>query len=73
MRFGGYSPPPEAYDLSNLPNAPAGAGPGAQEAGTPQVPQGWRCPACRRVYAPWVACCAACPGEQEPSREITEN
>jgi hypothetical protein len=39
----------------------------------PAAPQGWQCPSCRRVYAPWVACCGTCPEADEPSREIHEN
>lgn len=25
--------------------------------------QGWECPKCGRVYAPWMAQCTACPGQ----------
>lgn len=24
--------------------------------------QGWECPKCGRVYAPWMPSCSACPG-----------
>lgn len=24
------------------------------------VPQGWQCPVCRYVYAPWMAMCTRC-------------
>jgi hypothetical protein len=26
------------------------------------VPQGWQCPCCRRVYAPFMSMCPSCPG-----------
>jgi hypothetical protein len=25
------------------------------------TPEGWRCPSCGSVYAPWVAKCSTCP------------
>ena len=27
--------------------------------------QGWQCPVCRRVYAPWMASCLNCGGERQ--------
>jgi hypothetical protein len=31
-----------------------------RELDTPRVSQGWQCPACRRVWAPWVESCTRC-------------
>ena len=27
--------------------------------------QGWQCPVCNRVYAPWMASCPNCGGERQ--------
>lgn len=32
----------------------------------PAVQQGWQCPICRRVHAPWMATCDACGKKAEP-------
>lgn len=28
------------------------------------VPQGWQCPICKRVYAPFIPCCYHCGNEK---------
>ena len=28
------------------------------------IQQGWQCPVCRRVYAPWMAQCLVCGGDR---------
>ena len=32
---------------------------------SPEPQQGWQCPVCRRVYAPWMAQCLTCGGERK--------
>ena len=39
---------------------------------TTQPAQGWVCPVCRAVYAPWVASCLQCPKAETPSLGMVE-
>ena len=34
------------------------------------VQQGWQCPVCKRVYAPWVPACDKCGRNADASKEV---
>lgn len=49
------------FTISTLPFQPL-APQGSYVTLTPSfVPQGWQCPCCRRVYAPFMSMCPSCP------------
>lgn len=35
------------------------------------VQQGWQCPVCKRVYAPWMAQCLSCGGQRTVCADST--